>query len=499
MPTMTKAGYMPPKPEKPAKPPRHEPKPRKKKKKRRVNAAVVASLAVFLIAALVGAATIYIYTATQPYLHTFVPGTMLMGYPLAGATREDAQALLEQIALEEIAAWSYELAYQEQTYTLSAQDMALHVDAAATLDPLWAAGREGGMLSRYMQMLRMRSEPVIMRPVITHSMDAADALLEQIRTDIERDPEDAAVTFTPGSATPFAFTDEVVGLTLDTQPLRAGIEESVAALQSGSAEIVPQEIQPKVYRAELENAITLRVRTVAQIMGDEATRLNVRLAVEWLNGVSIAPGESFSFNETVGRRTAETGYLPAAEPAYGDDVSGVGGGVCQASTALYRTALLAGMTVLQRSAAIRPVDYCEMGQEAAVSDQGLDLVIKNPTDTPVFVMARVYEDGGAAYIELSFIGEPLAKRYALKSQTDELGLIEEPVYIRDREGKYATYTDERVPVSEAKMGYVSAVSLVTISEDGAELEREIISEDTYESIPPAIYVGVTEREKSEDE
>ena len=49
------------------------------------------------------------------------------------------------------------------------------------------------------------------------------------------------------------------------------------------------------------------------------------------------------------------------------------------------------------------------------------------------------------------------------------------------------------------MGYVSAVSLVTIGEDGAELEREIISEDTYESIPPAIYVGVTEREKSEDE
>lgn len=499
MPTMTKAGYVPPKPEKPAKPPRHEPKPRKKKKKRRANAAAVASLAVFLIAALVGAATIYIYTSTQPYLHTFVPGTMLMGYPLAGATREDALALLEDITGEEIAAWSYELTYNEQTYALSAQDMALHVDTAATLDPLWAAGREGGMLSRYIQMLRMKSEPVIMRPVIRHSMDAADVLLEQIRADVEREPADAAVSFRPGSATPFAFTDEVVGLALDTQPLRAAIEEAVTALQSGSAEIVPQEIQPHVYRAELENAITLRVRTVMPITGDEAAQSNVRLAVEWLNGVTIAPGESLSFNETVGRRTAETGYLPAAEPAYGDDVSGVGGGVCQASTALYRTALLAGMTVSQRSAAVRPVDYCDMGQEAVVSDQGLDLVIGNPTDTPLFVMARVYEDGGRAYIELSVIGEPLAKRYMLISQTDELGLIEEPVYIRDREGKYATYTDERVPVSEAKMGYACAVSLVTVGEDGAELEREIISEDTYESIPPAIYVGVTEREKTKDE
>ena len=134
-----------------------------------------------------------------------------------------------------------------------------------------------------------------------------------------------------------------------------------------------------------------------------------------------------------------------------------------------------------------------MGQEAAVSDQGLDLKIRNQTDTPVFLMARTYESDGKTFAELTLIGEALGVRYAIESLSEETGMIEEPVYVRDREGRYATYSDEHVPVSDALAGYEAAVYRVTLDQDGHETAREVISEDVYEAVPPMIYVGVTER------
>ena len=85
-------------------------------------------------------------------------------------------------------------------------------------------------------------------------------------------------------------------------------------------------------------------------------------------------------------------------------------------------------------------------------------------------------------------------RYALESQILDTQTVTEPVYVRDREGRYATYTDERVPVTSGEPGYSVRVERVTLGAGGEELAREMISEDAYAPVAPAIYVGVTERE-----
>ena len=139
--TMTQAGYTPPKPAPKKAPSAQPPKKKKKhKKKKGMSGAAIVSLVIFAIAAAIGAGTIFVYTQTQPYLQTFVPGTMLMGYPLAGASRQDAQALIDRIAKEQVEIWQTEIACQNQTYTVTAQDVNLAIDAEATLEPLWAAG-----------------------------------------------------------------------------------------------------------------------------------------------------------------------------------------------------------------------------------------------------------------------------------------------------------------------------------------------------------------------
>lgn len=204
----------------------------------------------------------------------------------------------------------------------------------------------------------------------------------------------------------------------------------------------------------------------------------------------LEAGERLSFNQTVGLRTDESGYVQAEEPAYGQDISGIGGGVCQVSTALYRLALLGGLEVAERSAAVYPVSYCEAGQEAAVSDQGLDLVFVNNTQTPLFLTARVYGTDDGQTMELQLIGQPTDGRFALESEIETIDAPDEPVYVRDSEGRYATYTDERIPVGEAMPGCRATVKRI----DESTGQTEIISEDTYDAAAQIVYVGVQRRD-----
>lgn len=497
MPTMTKAGYTPPKAEMKKTPKAEPPKKKKKrKKKKRMSGAAIASLLIFAIAAMIGAGTIFVYIQTQPYLNTFAPGTMLMDYSLAGATQEQAQALIDTIAAEHVDTWQFEINCMNQTYTLTAQDIQLTVDKDATLEPLWQVGREGGMLARYLEMLKAQEDrQIVQRPALTYDLTAAEELLKAICADVECEAVDAEVTFTPGSAQPFVFTDEEAGYALDLTNILGGIETDILNLAPSSITLEPMVIEPNVYRAELESSLSLRGHLTVVLEGDDASVSNAALAAAALSGASIEPGGMLSFNETVGARTQERGYLAAPEPAYGENVFGVGGGVCQVSTALYRAALLSGIDVTERNAAVRPVDYCPPGQEAAVSGQGLDLVIANQTGAALFVSVRTYEDNKQHYLEIMLIGEELGNRYALESLVDETQAPEEPVYVRDREGKYATYTDERVPVSGALPGYIADVERVTLDREGKEIAREIVSHSEYEAAAPMIYVGMQEREE----
>ncbi len=491
MPTMTQAGYTPPQnhvpPEK-----KHGGMKKPKKKKKKINVTVIVSLLIFLAAVLIGSVTLLLFVQMEPYIGTFVPGTSLMGYPLAGLTAQEGESLLNELTRGAVSGWSCEMTWGEKVYTLTAEDMKLSIDASATLDPLWQIGRSEKFVKRYLSMLAAKTSPTDAEPVITYDMAAADALLETIRQEVERDPIDAAVEFMPGSSEPFRFTQESVGLSLDTAPMRSQIEEAVRKMEPVKLMVEPEKVEPAVYQAELENAIVMRGRVTLTLVQDEAAAANAGLAANALNGLRIDSGETLSFNEVVGTRTAAAGYVEAAEPAYGSDVSGVGGGVCQMSTALYQAALLSEITVEARSAAAYPVPYSQKGQEAAVSDQGLDLVLKNDTDMPLFVTARVYQDGADWKAEVVLIGMPIDGRYHLETTEEEIAPPDEPVYVRDNSGRYAVYKDERVPGPNAQPGYRAKVERVKM-ENGEEKSREWISENEYPPIPQIIYVGSKER------
>ncbi|MBQ3379277.1 MAG: VanW family protein [Clostridia bacterium] len=110
---------------------------------------------------------------------------------------------------------------------------------------------------------------------------------------------------------------------------------------------------------------------------------NIRLTVETLQGKVLGPKEEFSFNESVGRRTMERGFKKAVVFKDNEKEKEVGGGICQVSSALYKAAKDAGLTVTERHEHGLLVDYVPKGEDATVYYGELDLKFLNSTDKPI--------------------------------------------------------------------------------------------------------------------
>lgn len=115
---------------------------------------------------------------------------------------------------------------------------------------------------------------------------------------------------------------------------------------------------------------------------------NVGLAARLLAGTVVPPGQVFSMNGTIGRRTRERGFREG--PAYSGSqiIRVIGGGVCKISTTLYNVAILADMAIIERKPHGMLVPYVPPGQDATVSYGTVDFKFRNTYGFPVVIWAE---------------------------------------------------------------------------------------------------------------
>ena len=504
----SRAGYTPPQAPKPPAEPRRKkggsggrrPPTRRPGGRIRFSRRAKAVFALLLTLIVLVLATMGVAVFMSLYVHAyddaFVPGVYIGNVPLGGLTPEEAAQQLSGIAQQGMEGWHVNLIYQDVTKTITPQDLSMTFDVGDQLNRAWAIGRSGSLFERFMQIRQAQQEPVTIVGEIAYDEARLDEILSQVQAGLERQVQNATSSFEPSSDTPFSFTDEVYGRHLDTAPVREQIVEAIATLTSCDITLEPELTAPEITRAMLEENLSAIVIVTSNISSssDEGRNQNIAVALDHLNGLVISAGERVSFNSAVGKRTTENGYTTALEIAYGEYVEGIGGGVCQVSTALYQAVLRAGLEVLERTPHAIPSNYAEMGQDATVSDRGLDFVFRNSSDMPIYIKARLVTDTSRKYIEITIFGKPLPDsiRYTLESTVIETIPLPEPVYVRDKDAQYVVYDDEEYQASDGREGYVVETYRVT-SQNGAVTERELISTDTYDAKAPEIYVGAQPR------
>lgn len=133
--------------------------------------------------------------------------------------------------------------------------------------------------------------------------------------------------------------------------------------------------------------------------GSTAARLqNIQAAAAKFDGLLVAPGATFSMGQYVGDISLDNGFAEALIIYNGQTIKGVGGGVCQVSSTLFRTVFLAGLPINERHAHAYRVYYYE--QTVAGTDPnwaGLDATVYFPlvdlkftNDTPYWLLMETY-------------------------------------------------------------------------------------------------------------
>lgn len=249
-----------------------------------------------------------------------------------------------------------------------------------------------------------------------YELNGIDRIIEKIYLDTLIPPTDAALSFRPQSAQPFIISDERRGRAIDKVRLKGEIQFALAV---GKSEVKAtfNHLKPKVSKDYLQKETAVRSTFTTYYGGssDERKR-NIALACKSLNGAIIDSGAGFSFNERVGKRSKENGYLDARVISDGKFVSGTGGGVCQVSTTLYNAALRAGLKITEYHRHSLAVSYVPPSFDAMVSDSGSDLVFLNDSGRRLYLQAAA--DG--EYIKITIYGIQSEYAYDFRSEITEV-------------------------------------------------------------------------------
>ncbi|MCS7265450.1 MAG: VanW family protein [Armatimonadetes bacterium] len=265
--------------------------------------------------------------------------------------------------------------------------------------------------------------------------------------------------------------------------------DRLAAGHWGNLPLAIFETEPEVSAEDLAeiDGIVGKASTKFKV-SDRSRAHNIRLAAFRLDHLFIRPKENISFNEIVGPRTPKQGFKMARVLVRGQFTKDFGGGVCQVAGTLYLAALRAGMDVVQRHRHSRAIEYLPPGLDATVNFGSLDLKIRNPFDTPLYL--RTFVKGGRLTILI------LGKR--------EIGV--EYRIVRAVE-KFGGTEIHQIPEPNLALGMLKVLDKgssgyrVTVwrlkVERGVVTERERISSDIYPPQPKLVLVGSQRKVQNE--
>ncbi|MBN1453804.1 MAG: VanW family protein [Anaerolineales bacterium] len=227
-------------------------------------------------------------------------------------------------------------------------------------------------------------------------------ILTGIATQVDRKSENARFYFDDNTRQLALIQYAQVGRVVDTEASIAAINDALLQGEHNIALRIVEE-QPAVTDNSTagELGITELVSSeTSYFYGSSAERIqNIQAAASRFHGVLVAPGETFSMGDALGDVSLDNGFAEALIIYGGRTIKGVGGGVCQVSTTLFRTVFYGGYPVVERYSHAYRVSYYEQTSSGAVDSNlaGLDATVYFPlvdfkftNDTPYWLLMETY-------------------------------------------------------------------------------------------------------------
>ncbi len=445
---------------------------------------------------------------------TFYDGVFVDDIPLGGMTMAQARAKVEEQQNALAATISLELTHAKGNLMIGNTDVSYSFDTDAVLEQAFQLGRTGTKDEQNAAIEQMKTSPVKLTTKLT-----VDAFA------VEQKVRDYAATLTvPGVNASFLgydhekpkgerlqFKPDTPGIQVNPDTLWAAVQDAFASKAFGQLAVVEEpldaEVTVEMLQADLqlveplpftgfndkENARINKANEghtyTSRIRNDsKQRRKNIELANNAINGTLLMPGEVLSVNEKTGERTRAKGYQEAPVDQNGIEDVGLGGGVCQVSSALYNAAIAAGphrTEIVDRDRHSLVSGYMPKGTDATVNYPNKDFKFKNITDKPMLIL-MYYEKGfdGAYYehADIYCVPDPEGAKYKLYSDVVKT--------IPAKNSEPRKVASNAVKPGQTKLipghkGYVTDVYLLKVAKDGTETKTKLYT-DTYPAGGPVL-------------
>ncbi len=470
---------------------------RRRKRRSRPGRGAAQALKLTLVMAALTAAVILIIRVSSGASFapdTFLEGVYVGGVSLGGKTYEEGARLVLDEVEQRLSAETYVLTYRDKTWSFTPSEFnaRLDQDTARQLQMAWSLGHTGSDAYRREQAQSLKENPVRYDSRIIYDEHLLGEFLAEVASEVNVAPVEATVVM--GSAEEIIVTQSQDGLDLSAQELKQTLDQAIRDGGPRTIELKPHAAKPvHTTEALIENTQLIADCWTSTKKSVSLRTRNIRRALDSFNGFMVQPGQTVSFNDTVGARTIENGFFKANEYDGTEVISGIGGGTCQASSTLYGALLKANMEIVTRQPHSMTVDYCDYSMDAAVSlkkGRIKDLCFTNTLRYPVYIYTQV--DSERARVRI--YGPPCAYDIRLGHDLVEEKVPQKGRYEKDLTGKHAYFTDEIMLKTPGKnMVKSRGLRIYCDKVTGAEVDRQVFNLDTYYEKQPVYWKGIHER------
>lgn len=287
--------------------------------------------------------------------------------------------------------------------------------------------------------------------IVNYLFPNMNSKIAQIEKVINTAPKNAELKVLPNTEKVFFITKEKLGKTVLKSDLYSSIINKYLNNEPLNINIPTEPLYPTITSIDFEKFSHKRADFSTNISSSTNERKhNIKNAMHSLNKVEILPNQIFSFNKTVGKRTAENGYREAKIIVNDEFVDGLGGGVCQVSSTLYNAALLAGLEIVEANKHSKQVGYVKYGFDAMVNFGSSDLKFKNNTNEKLIIITNFSLNN----IRIRIFGEKMAEIYKLSNEIINVTEPIEEIKV-DSDGAYldkVQFDDEYFYLKKASKG-----------------------------------------------
>ncbi|MCE5324510.1 VanW family protein [bacterium] len=407
-------------------------------------------------------------------------GVTISNVSVSGFSRSRAERVMR--------AWAAKRADRRITLTAldsrwvgSVADFGAHIKWKESVDQAMAVGRKGNIIGRMICVLNPTSTGKAIDVQVALDHNEIEKTIAKVARSVNRPHKDAKIKVVSGR---LEVDQDSVGIKLDEDRAAKVISN---ALRTDAMVVTLPVIsdKPDVTAEDARGIDTLLARFTTPFNPGKVDRThNLTLAARSINGIILKPGEEFSYNDAVGPRVLGRGFRNAPIFVKGKLEPGVGGGICQVSTTLYNTVLLAGLHIIERHPHSRTVPYVGAGRDATVAYGLRDFRFTNSNASPICILTSISR--GNVAVDL----------YGASQEKKDVKIYTGPVrYSPPKPAE--TVTDATLAsgvhkvIDKGARGVRVTVYRKISQPDGADL-TEVVSNDRYPPQAKIIAVGPTQ-------